>query len=103
MSEVFVPHTKLRNLSEPKPKLNILSQPNINLNLMFCQNPTPTEAKIKISINPYKYGPKILVESTAKKSAGYFYELLGSQTTHRNELVLFGIVRARPIHRVLEY
>ena len=76
MSEVFVPHTKLRNLSEPKPKLNILSQPNINLNLMFCQNPTPTEAKIKISINPYKYGPKILVEitGTPTKMGQYFLE-----------------------------
>ena len=70
MSEVFVPHTKLRNLSEPKPKLNILSQPNINLNLMFCQNPTPTEAKIKMSINPYKYGPKILVEITGGGGLG---------------------------------
>ena len=69
MSEVFVPHTKLRNLSEPKPKLNILSQPNINLNLMFCQNPTPTEAKIKMSFEEsIKVGTKVSIKANINAS-----------------------------------
>ena len=74
MSEVFVPHTKLRNLSEPKPKLNILSQPNINLNLMFCQNPTPTEAKIKMS---FEESIKVTIKVSIKANkADYFNEQL---------------------------
>ena len=58
------------------------------------------------TLNPYKYGLKILVESPgggAKKSTGYFCKLLGSQTTHRNDLVLYGKVLSSGFQKVQDH